>query len=87
MNYKIGQILIAKVNYHSDRPLFIPGDKIEVVTMDERLHNYTLRNKRNGLTFQWQMGYWPQYLDATKLEPPKNDIEWLDRVKENFKNG
>lgn len=81
---KVGDKLIAINTYNT---LLTEGDIVEITGMD--YGNYiTFYNRHNGQGSHWNWGAVGQYFRLLqKSSPPKNDIEWLDRVKENFKNG
>jgi hypothetical protein len=81
--YKFGDKLKAISSYEQ---LISKGDIVEII--DAQINNFiTFRNRSNGVTSHWNWGAVMSYFVLLDRTPPKNDVEWLDRVQENFKNG
>lgn len=63
------------------------GDIIIVKAIYNETGLYHLLNTNNNKEVMWAF-YGEDYFTIYKeYDAPKNDIEWLDRVKENFKYG
>lgn len=84
--YKIGDKIKALTDYNNGDYHHSKNDIIEVLDISQHSGTWLLRNTVNGLTVHWGF-HGANYYSLIQRIPPKNDIEWLDRVKENFKNG
>lgn len=81
--FKVGDFVSVKPQYISDGM-----ENIWQVTDSDAHHE--LMNVRNVETGKIHiMVKWEFFLFAKKKEfiPPKNELEFLDRVKQNFRNG
>lgn len=84
-----GTKLKALINYESWGGVFriSPGDTIIVLGLTAGGDAYILKNIRSGISTNWSSNAIKDYFEVIKknLEPPKDDIEWMDRVQSNFK--
>jgi hypothetical protein len=83
---KSGDKLKAKYDYNN---IISEGDIVEILLISVGSH-IKFWNITKGLESHWSWGAIERYFDPLNIKnktPIKNDIEWLDRVQENFKYG
>lgn len=81
--FKVGDIVVAAINWN----YISMGEKYVIIRITPGV--ITLRNCQTGTVHHW--GDKPEYFSGeyfkpwSKKEPPKTEVEWLDRVRDNFK--
>jgi hypothetical protein len=86
MQYKVGHKFKALQHYETNGFLFKKDDIIMVVVQDHRSIVTKIMNTRTGSISFWQTNCLCEPYMKFISDPPRTEIEWLDRVKENFKS-
>jgi len=84
--FKVGEKVTAVGNYEQYGGGYThrKGDTIIIVGIRNESNNYFIRNTNNGNEVNWGF-YGEDYFSKLKKEPVKTELEWLDRVQDNFK--
>jgi hypothetical protein len=84
--FKVGQTLKVTRELFYGNKTFYEGDLAKIIHMGNNMA--TIEHYNNAYTAQWGIEHIGKFFKIkNNFEPPKTEIEWLDRVKENFKYG